>query len=104
MQSIGEYSYTVLNSIKKLFQVPERIEQCPQLSKNDNLEQNEEVLKPPDMAVKNNADIRHTEVNALKMEVETLRWQLSQVNIKLINNFSLIFLIYWCTNIIACQN
>ncbi|XP_045784416.1 uncharacterized protein LOC123880359 [Maniola jurtina] len=58
--------------------VPERIEQCPQLSKNDNLEQNEEVLKPPDTAVKNNADIRHTEVNALKMEVETLRWQLSQ--------------------------
>ncbi|XP_034839465.1 uncharacterized protein [Maniola hyperantus] len=58
--------------------VPGSIDQCPQLSKNNNLEQNGENVKPPDMTAKNNADMRHTEVNALNMEVETLRWQLSQ--------------------------
>lgn len=38
-------------------------------------------MKPPEVPVKKNTDIRHTEVNALNMEVETLRWQLSQVKL-----------------------
>ncbi|XP_046977162.1 uncharacterized protein LOC124543136 [Vanessa cardui] len=58
--------------------VPERIEQCSQLSKSSNLEQNGEIVKPPDKMIKQNADMRGTEVNALNMEVDTLRWQLAQ--------------------------
>lgn len=58
--------------------VPERIEQCSQLSKSSNLEPNGEIVKPPDKMVKHNADMRGTEVNALNMEVDTLRWQLAQ--------------------------
>ncbi|CAH2103380.1 unnamed protein product [Euphydryas editha] len=58
--------------------VPERIEQCSQLSKSSNLEQNGEIIKPPDKMVKHDTDMRGTEVNALNMEVDTLRWQLAQ--------------------------
>lgn len=42
------------------------------------LEQNGEIVKPPDKTVKN-TDIRYTKENALNMEVDTLRWQLAQV-------------------------
>ncbi|XP_022126247.1 uncharacterized protein LOC111000942 [Pieris rapae] len=56
--------------------VPERIEQCSQLSASI-MEQNGEVVKPPDKTIKNN-DIHNTELNALNMEVDTLRWQLAQ--------------------------
>ncbi|XP_013184846.1 uncharacterized protein LOC106130537 [Amyelois transitella] len=55
---------------------PERIEQCTQLSKSSVTEQNGEGVKPPDK--KTTSDIRRTEVTALNMEVETLRWQLAQ--------------------------
>ncbi|CAG4942598.1 unnamed protein product [Colias eurytheme] len=58
--------------------VPERIEQCSQLSTTSNLVQNGEVVKPPDKTILKKSDIRHTEVNALNMEVDTLRWQLAQ--------------------------
>lgn len=44
--------------------------------------------------VKHNADMRGTEVNALNMEVDTLRWQLAQV-ITFENKFEL----NWCTNV-----
>ncbi|XP_039764093.1 uncharacterized protein LOC120636611 [Pararge aegeria] len=57
---------------------PEIVEKCPKITRNTNYEQNGDVVKAPDIPVKNIADIRHTEVNALNMEVETLRWQLSQ--------------------------
>ncbi|XP_038216391.1 galactose mutarotase-like isoform X2 [Zerene cesonia] len=60
--------------------VPERIEQCSQLSTTSNLVQNGEVVKPPDKTIFKKSDIRRTEVNALNMEVDTLRWQLAQVN------------------------
>ncbi|CAG4984179.1 unnamed protein product [Parnassius apollo] len=59
-------------------QVPERIETCTQLSNCNNMEQIGEPVKPPDKHLKMNADIRNTEVHALNMEVETLRWQLAQ--------------------------
>ncbi|XP_053624908.1 uncharacterized protein LOC128683368 [Plodia interpunctella] len=55
---------------------PERIEPCSQLSKRSVMEQNGEAVKPPDK--KMNTDIQRTEVTALNMEVETLRWQLAQ--------------------------
>ncbi|XP_038216390.1 uncharacterized protein LOC119835558 isoform X1 [Zerene cesonia] len=58
--------------------VPERIEQCSQLSTTSNLVQNGEVVKPPDKTIFKKSDIRRTEVNALNMEVDTLRWQLAQ--------------------------
>ncbi|KAJ0183617.1 hypothetical protein K1T71_000040 [Dendrolimus kikuchii] len=51
---------------------PETMKRCPQLKKGF-VEQNDQV-KAPDK----NMDIRNTEVSALKMEVETLRWQLAQ--------------------------
>ncbi|XP_052752641.1 uncharacterized protein LOC113518656 [Galleria mellonella] len=57
--------------------VPERIER-PQLSKNIIMEQNGESVKPPDKSFNMKSDIRCTEVTALNMEVETLRWQLAQ--------------------------
>ncbi|XP_072931308.1 uncharacterized protein [Epargyreus clarus] len=57
---------------------PERIEPCPQLSKCCNMEQNGEASKPPDKSATKTSDIQRTEVNALNMEVETLRWQLAQ--------------------------
>lgn len=44
------------------------------------MEQNGEAVKPPDKPLSRNSDIRRTEVTALNMEVETLRWQLAQVN------------------------
>ncbi|KAJ8737308.1 hypothetical protein PYW07_000579 [Mythimna separata] len=56
---------------------PERIEQCPQLSKTRSTEQSGEVVKPPDKPVKN-YNIRDTEVTALNMAIDTLRWQLTQ--------------------------
>ncbi|XP_047524690.1 uncharacterized protein LOC125062669 [Pieris napi] len=61
---------------KPKINVPERIEQCSQLSASI-MEQNGEVVKPPDKTIKNN-DIHNTELNALNMEVDTLRWQLAQ--------------------------
>lgn len=65
-----------------LLQAPEIIEQCPQLSKIRSTEQNGEVVKPPDKPTKNH-NIRDTEVNALNMAIDTLRWQLTQVPTKL---------------------
>ncbi|XP_075990686.1 uncharacterized protein LOC142986218 [Anticarsia gemmatalis] len=56
---------------------PERIEHCSQLSKIRIMEQNGDAVKPPDKQLKNH-NIRDTEVSALNMEIETLRWQLSQ--------------------------
>lgn len=44
--------------------------------------------------VKHNADMRGTEVNALNMEVDTLRWQLAQVI-----TFETEFVLNWCTNV-----
>ncbi|XP_032527445.2 uncharacterized protein LOC116777820 [Danaus plexippus] len=60
--------------------VPERIEQCSQLSKSNNVKQNGEVAKPPDKQTTNNSNSnsRQIKVEALNMEVETLRWQLTQ--------------------------
>ncbi|XP_059059932.1 uncharacterized protein LOC131853129 [Achroia grisella] len=58
--------------------VPERIEPPSQLSKNTIMEQNGEAVKPPDKSIKKKSDIHCTEVTALNMEVETLRWQLAQ--------------------------
>ncbi|XP_028158964.1 uncharacterized protein LOC114351827 [Ostrinia furnacalis] len=56
--------------------VSERIEPYSQLSKSV-VEQNGEAAKPPDKpTLKTN--MRCTEVTALNMEVETLRWQLAQ--------------------------
>ncbi|XP_023933849.2 uncharacterized protein LOC112042892 isoform X2 [Bicyclus anynana] len=57
---------------------PAIVEQSPKLPRSDSLERNGESMITPNIAVKNDADIRHTEVNALNIEVETLRWQLSQ--------------------------
>lgn len=54
----------------------ERIDSS-QLSKSIT-EQKGEPVKPPDKPTKND-DIRCTEVTALNMEVDTLRWQLAQV-------------------------
>lgn len=56
---------------------PERIEQCSQLSKIRTSEQNGEIVKPPDKSMKNH-NIRDTEVTALNMAIDTLRWQLTQ--------------------------
>lgn len=61
----------------KVDNAPERIERCSQLSKIRTMEQNGEVVKPPDKQMKN-LNIRDTQVSALNMEIETLRWQLSQ--------------------------
>ncbi|VVC93784.1 unnamed protein product [Leptidea sinapis] len=58
--------------------VPDRVEQCTQLSENSGLLENGEIVKPPDKAMKKGNDIQVTEVNALHLEVETLRWQLAQ--------------------------
>lgn len=43
------------------------------------MEQNGEAVKPPDKLPLKTTDVRLTEVTALNMEVETLRWQLAQV-------------------------
>ncbi|KAI8430571.1 hypothetical protein MSG28_000793 [Choristoneura fumiferana] len=58
--------------------VPERVEPGSQLTKNGNLEQNGEVVKPPDKTTATSTAMQHTEVTALHMEVDTLRWQLEQ--------------------------
>ncbi|XP_061720452.1 uncharacterized protein LOC133527449 isoform X1 [Cydia pomonella] len=60
--------------------VPERIEPSTQLSKNGDKEQTLEVNKSGDKAPPpaSHSAMRHTEVTALHMEVDTLRWQLAQ--------------------------
>lgn len=80
------------DSNHSLLQVPESIELISQFSKNINMEQNGEVVKPPDKLTLKKSDLRRTEVTVLNMEVETLRWQLAQVYIMLL-------FFYWCTNI-----
>ncbi|KAM3968772.1 uncharacterized protein ACR2FA_000639 [Aphomia sociella] len=67
-----------MNSSETSDNVPERIEPCSQLSKSSIMEQNGEVVKPPDKTSTMKSDIQRTEVTALNMEVETLRWQLAQ--------------------------
>ncbi|XP_030040327.1 uncharacterized protein LOC115455772 [Manduca sexta] len=62
-------------SADKVQNVPERIEPS-QLSKTITLQSNDAAKQPDKQTT--NSDIRNTEVNALNMEVETLRWQLSQ--------------------------
>ncbi|RVE46064.1 hypothetical protein evm_009288 [Chilo suppressalis] len=57
---------------------PERIEDHSQLSKSV-MDQNGEMMKSPDRAPASaTSDPRCTEVTALHMEVDTLRWQLAQ--------------------------
>ncbi|CAB3258958.1 unnamed protein product [Arctia plantaginis] len=58
-------------------QAPDKIERCSQLTQIKNVEQNGEGVKPPDIRLKNHK-IRDTEVSALNIEIETLRWQLAQ--------------------------
>lgn len=73
----------MLHDVKRydiLLQAPERIEHCSELTKIRITEQNGDAVKPPDKLLKNH-NIRDTEVSALNMEIETLRWQLGQVNI-----------------------
>lgn len=62
-----------------MFQIIEKSEYRSSLSLNIKAELNRDIVKPSDKLAKNNADIRHTEVNVLNLEVETLRWQLAQV-------------------------
>ncbi|XP_063394277.1 uncharacterized protein LOC134679302 isoform X2 [Cydia fagiglandana] len=63
-----------------IVKVPERIEPSTQLSKNVDKEQTSEVSKSGDKAppLATHSAMRHTEVTALHMEVDTLRWQLAQ--------------------------
>ncbi|XP_063372725.1 uncharacterized protein LOC134660827 isoform X2 [Cydia amplana] len=59
--------------------VPERIEPSTQLSKNVDKEQTLEVSKSGDKTPPPAShSMQHTEVTALHMEVDTLRWQLAQ--------------------------
>lgn len=91
-----------------LLQVPERIEQCPQLSKTRSVELNGEMVRSPDKPMKNH-NIRDTEVTALNMAIDTLRWQLTQVLHQLIfYPTHLIERFCWCTNkytfVLICYN
>ncbi|CAD0194462.1 unnamed protein product [Chrysodeixis includens] len=56
---------------------PEKNEHCSQLSKIIRTEQNGDVVKLPEKQTKNH-NVRDTEVSALNMAIETLRWQLAQ--------------------------
>lgn len=72
---------SVVNGIHVfLLQAPEKNEHCSQLSKIITTEQNSEVVKSPEKQIKNH-NIRDTEVSALNMAIDTLRWQLAQVRI-----------------------
>ncbi|XP_068620001.1 uncharacterized protein [Battus philenor] len=78
--------------------VPKSIEPCTQLLKSDNMEQISEPAKPPDKQFKPNVDIRKTEMNVLKMEVETLRWQLAQTEANRQMHIALLKQIVTCLN------
>lgn len=56
-----------------ILQAPDTIKRCPQLTKIVTEQSDRAKISDKDM------DIRNTEVSALKMKVETLRWQLAQV-------------------------
>ncbi|PZC75928.1 hypothetical protein B5X24_HaOG205321 [Helicoverpa armigera] len=66
-----------INTKEALENAPERIERFSQLSKIRTTEQNGEVVMAPDKPMKNH-NIRDTEVTALNMAIDTLRWQLTQ--------------------------